>query len=443
MLNMNLDHIHRSMDGRFVPKRLRIDQNDSDESESDDGGFLPHRRRSTVILPCCQPMATYANQFAIMSTANCPTLRYANRMVPPQQHLLRTVVPIEYHHNRPTYQNLNTIRRMMPPRTAYQSPHTPGKLSRIVSSSPAVPNSSINSTIRSPHTTYFSDLSSVQQPSSVERSISHPRSNISQLRYLQERYAQELPSLRAIHEEKQRMAQGFVPLQIELHSPSLRQYHEYRQQSHMPIVQQQRQRRFLPRFVRTGPHMAEFASPISHLRPIEASPESQTSSSGFGSKNTSTQHNHSSQSEQIREWREVPPYRPPPQYHTNWTDLTDSSSSYTMEHWMGLINRMNGDSINVPKAVDVGSVDGHYEFDPSTPTPSASTPTGARDDLFIDHHHQFTTAALMHTQSLQPHQRKRVSKYDNIEARVQAMKEEFNAYRQRQAMQQHSNISAC
>lgn len=49
--------------------------------------------------------------------------------------------------------------------------------------------------------------------------------------------------------------------------------------------------------------------------------------------------------------------------------------------------------------------------------------------------HQFTTTALMHTQSLQPYQRKRVSKYDNIEARVQAMKEEFHAYRQRQAMQ--------
>lgn len=441
-MNMNLDHIQRSMDGRFVPKRICIDQNDSDGSESDDGGFLPHRRRQTILLPCCQPMATYANQLAIMSNANCPSLRFVQQMRPTQQHLLRTVVPIEYH-NRPTYQDLNSLRRMMPP-SAYLSPQTSTRLSRIVSSSPAVQNSSINSTIRSPHTTYFSDLSSVQQPSSVERSISHPRSNISQLRYLQERYAQELPSLHAIHEEKQRMAQGFVPLQIELHSPSLRQYHEYRQHSHMPIVQQ-RQRRFLPRFIRTGPQTSEFTSPISHLRPIEASPESQTSSSGFGSKNTSTQHNHSSQSDHIREWREVPPYRPPPQYHTNWTDLTDSSSSYTMEHWMGLINRMNGDSINVPKAVDVGSVDGHYEFDPSTPTPSASTPTGTRDDLFItDHsHHQFTTAALMHTQSLQPHQRKRVSKYDNIEARVQAMKEEFHTYRQRQAMQQHANISAC
>lgn len=438
-MNMNLDHINRSMDGRFVSKRLRTDQNDSDGSESDDGGFLSYRKRQTI-LPCCQPMATYANQLALMSTANCPSLRYATQMPHTQQHLLRTVVPIECH-NRPTYQNLNSIRRLMP-RSAHLSPQTPSRLSRIVSSSPAVQHSSIDSTLRSPHTTYFSDLSSVQQPSSVERSLSHPRSNISQLRYLQERYAQELPSLRAIHEEKQRMAQGFVPLQIELHSPSLHQYHEYRQQSHMPIVQQ-RQRRSLPRFARSGSNTGEFASPISHLRPIEASPESQTSSSGFGSKNTSTQHNHSSQSEHIREWREVPPYRPPPQYHTNWTDLTDTSSSYTMEHWMGLINGMNGDSISAPKAVDVGSVDGHYEFDPSTPTPSASTPTGARDDLFIDRSHQFTTAALMHTQSLQPHQRKRVAKYDNIEARVQAMMEEFHAYRQRQAIQHHSNISAC
>lgn len=41
----------------------------------------------------------------------------------------------------------------------------------------------------------------------------------------------------------------------------------------------------------------------------------------------------------------------------------------------------------------------------------------------------------MHTQSLIPIQRKRTTlkQNDNIEARVQAMKEEFNAYRKRQA----------
>lgn len=98
--------------------------------------------------------------------------------------------------------------------------------------------------------------------------------------------------------------------------------------------------------------------------------------------------------------------------------------------------------------VDVGSVDGHYEFDPATatPTPTASTPTGAlRDDLFsstrdlVSPNSQFT---LLQTQSLQPYQRKRVSKYENMEARVQAMKEEFYAYRKRQAMQMQQHPAA-
>lgn len=125
-----------------------------------------------------------------------------------------------------------------------------------------------------------------------------------------------------------------------------------------------------------------------------------------------------------------------------------------MEHWVDLIRQMSGDSYlasenhtSEAKAVDVGSVDGHYEFDPATPTPTASTPTGAtRDDLLLSTRDlvlpqsQFT---LLQTQSLQPYQRKRVSKYENMEARVQAMKEEFYAYRKRQAMQmqQHSTTA--
>lgn len=495
---MNLDHIHQSMNGQhhIVCNDLQALQrptivNNNDDSDSDDGGFLPHRSRRAM-MHCCRPIISYANQFGtivqppFIITGQQLPLHYVNQMrstaklvapttaaaattstmprpkssklttiamvhtsQPHQQNLLQTV-DVE-HENRPMYQNISSLRRMMRSEQQPLSLQTPSRTSRIVSSSPATADSSV----RSPQATFFSDLSSVQQPSSIDRTFSSPPSNVSHLRYLQERYAQELPSLRAIHEEKQRMVQGFVPLQVELHSPSLRQYHEYRQQSHLPIVQRNRARAH-----RSGQRIIDVISPARHFSVIETSPESQTSSSGFGSKNTSTQPN-SSHSDRTRDFRQLPPYRSPPRYNqaisTHWSEISaendeedDEDTPYTMEHWLELINRLNADSTaGRPKAVDVGSVDGHYEFDPSTPTPSASTPTGTRDDMFIDHSHhhphQFNTATLMHTQSLQPYQRKRVSKYDNIEARVQAMKEEFHSYRKRQAMQ-NSDVgleSAC
>lgn len=123
-----------------------------------------------------------------------------------------------------------------------------------------------------------------------------------------------------------------------------------------------------------------------------------------------------------------------------------------MDHWLELIQHMSGNRYllsDTPiasdsKAVDVGSVDLHYEFD-QTPTPSASTPTrGTQDDILImsrDLTATPFTSALLQTHSLQPYQRKRISKYDNIEARVQAMKEEFHEYRKRQAMQSQRNSS--
>lgn len=127
-------------------------------------------------------------------------------------------------------------------------------------------------------------------------------------------------------------------------------------------------------------------------------------------------------------------------------------SPYTMDQWLDLFQQMPGNRFlladtpiaSEAKAVDVGSVDLHYEFD-QTPTPSASTPTrGTQDDIMIMSRDltatPFTTA-LLQTHSLQPYQRKRASKYDNIEARVQAMKEEFHEYRKRQALQSQRNSS--
>lgn len=320
---------------------------------------------------------------------------------------------------------------------------------------------------------YFSDLSSVQ-PSSAERSYPTPQSGFSQLRTVHERYAQELPSLRAIHEEKRRMALGFVPLSIQMHSPSWRHPQPQPHSGGHGVggVAGRQRTRLLPRYARMARSAPDLGSPLSHhMRVIEASPESRSSSSGFGSKNTSTQQNQSSHSGSTNEWRYLPPYRPPPpapqqllqqqqqqqqaqqqtahhryqmhhhHYHhhplaggtqTAAVAAAATTPPYSMGHWLELITRLNAASENanlhINKAVDVGSVDGHYEFDPSTPTPTASTPTGPRDDV--------AAAAAMGTfhQVTSLPQRKRVSRYENIESRVQAMKEEFYAYRKRQAM---------
>lgn len=238
----------------------------------------------------------------------------------------------------------------------------------------------------------------------------------------------------------------------------------------------------MPRYARMARSAPDLSPQLNTaMRITETSPESRSSSSGFGSKNTSTQNNQSSQSGSTKEWRSLPPYRPPPPppiyYHPQQPiihhqapqpqnlkypdakrkhpDVFHESPSYNMDPWLELINQMNAAHVHSPtKAVDVGSVDGHYEFDPATPTPTASTPTGPRDEQ------QFMTATATSvsdsarlrsqrsdwlvdiptsdTQALMPFQRKRGSKNDNIEARVQAMKEEFNAYRKRQATRQNA-----
>lgn len=497
MITKNIDQIHRSSDGKFVisydsdieiyrPASATV----SNSSESDDGGFLPRATKTRTSWR--RPLVSYPSEQSFAPIT--PTARRAsfNGLLridndQPPQSLLQTV-PIEHHAIPPTYQNINSLGRSST-RNVIFSPQTPSRVSRIISSSPAASSQMANSTILSPQAMYFSDLSSVLQPSTGDRSFPTPQNtNISQLRMLQERYSQELPSLRAIHEETRRMAQNFVPLQLQLHSPSLRypqnvpyaqiqhtpsQYqmhhdpyhhyhaHHHQQQQQQPLVHQRPKSKLLPRHVRLARSAPELGSPnAGYLNAtmhniVDTSPQSRSSSSGFGSKNTSQTHpNQSSRSESTNEWRYLPPYRPPPQpqyyyypntYMQNLDTSTASqhSSPYTIDNWLDLINRLNssGEPIGQQqKAVDVGSVDGHYEFDPATPT--ASTPTGGpRDDLLIDNNQQFTT--LLHTQSLQPYQRKRVSKYENIEARVQAMKEEFYAYRKRQAtqMQQSTNVS--
>lgn len=482
MISKNIDQIHRSTDGRFIityGSDIEISRpqsaTGSNSSESDDGGFLP-RQTGKMRTSWRRPLVSYPSEMSFAPVT--PTPRRAShdgllRIGSGNEQQLLQIVPVELHPIPPTYQNIDSLDRSAM-RHTLPYPHTPSRVSRIVSSSPAVssPMAQHSSTILSPQTMYFSDLSSVLQASSRDRSFPTPQhSNISQLRLLQERYAQELPSLRAIHEETQRMAQ-YPHAQMLLHTPSqyllpnsyYQSHHHINYGQQQPLVHQRPKSRLLPRHVRMARSAPELGLPhVSYIdTTMEASPESQSSSSGFGSRNTShAQHNQSTRSgistnSQQPNVRNLPPYRPPPQplyyyYPYDASSTSQHSSPYTMDQWVDLIRHMSSDGQlasdnNRTKSVDVGSVDGHYEFDPATPTPTGSTPTGAtRDDLLlsardlVSPNSHFT---LLQTQSLQPYQRKRVSKYENMEARVQAMKEEFYAYRKRQAMQMQQHPAA-
>lgn len=136
--------------------------------------------------------------------------------------------------------------------------------------------------------------------------------------------------------------------------------------------------------VRPAPRHSR-SRPLSELPPPphEASPESRSSSSGFGSKNASSQHNRSSRTGSLAEWR-PPPYRPPPPAPPP---------------------RPGSGEVG-----DAGSVDVHYEWDRATRTPTPSTPERTRA---------------------------RPSR-DDVEARVRAMKEEFLEFRKRQALRRRS-----
>lgn len=260
--------------------------------------------------------------------------------------------------------------------------------SQIHSSSPAVPG-----VVSSPP--YFSDLSSVH-PSSAEKSISMPRSY--------DRYFHTLPRLHAISEENTR----FVPVHVP--TPDGHFYQNF------PLPPEFRSRHVpISRSKRSLPDSFPLLNIAQHF--IDTSP---SDSSGFGSKNTSSQLQSSSHSSGVLpELRLLPPYRPPPAPVTNRYRAVQSPTQYSMSHWLELISRLR--ATNDPKRkwankeFDVGSVDGHYEFDPSTP--SICTPTGL----------EFTESLFT---------RKRSLRFDNIDARVQAMKEEFNAWRQSQERHQ-------
>lgn len=455
----NLQEIHRSTDGKFIvsdvdtvdgvvveSKRNSIG---SQYSSSDDGGFLSRRGQSGR-SSWRRPLVTCPSQLSFRSDGSGQSRLFGFN-------LLRTVPQIHHPPSRPITENLhiNTISANVPAPMISSSLYTPSRVSRVHASSPATSSPLAVNSPWSP--LYFSDLSSVH-PSSAERSL------LEQNRYQRQqqsqftpsssrtaRYINELPALRMLHEETHRMTHGFIPVHVP--SPPIRSYYanvgphlyQSQHQSHgyRPRV------RIFPRFsrmMRSAP--PELSSPVLNLNInstfnlMEQSPESQSSSSGFGSKNTSSQQNQSSQSGGTNEWRYLPPYRPPPPApQLTMSPHHSPSSPYSMSHWLELITRLNSATEgNFPKSVDVGSVDGHYEFDPSTPTPTASTPTG-RDDAQLSQ----ALAGNIPSDLFGTQRKQRNTRYDNIDARVQAMKEEFYAFRKRQAMKRGGIVleSAC
>lgn len=379
----SLARISRAADGRFVlvdsVSSLRPDS-PSNASSSDDGGFLP-RRGVRNRASWRRPLVGYPSQLSLRSDASGQSARGMANYILTQQRIQQQVP-------------------LRPIPTIY-SPATP----KFQSSSPATSSG----LLLSPWTPlYFSDLSSVRYTSSGERSYPTPP-GFMQLKSVHERYSQELPSLRAIHEEHQ----GFIPV------------HPIRDNPRMVLQPRQRTSRLLP------PRHARLARSAPELDHLDRSPESRSSSSGFGSKNTSQQNQSSHSGSTFNEWR-LPPYRPPPPPPAS---ILPSPPPPLVGHWLELASSSPSASDHLHKAVDVGSVDGHYEFDPSTPTPTPSTPTGSRDV-------ELDTGPGPPTRKSYSTLR---SRYDNIDARVQAMKEEFNEFRKRQANRRRSHEleSAC
>lgn len=463
----NLQHIHRSTDGRFVlagvddidgimveSKRNSIG---SQYSSSDDGGFLMRVGPRTSWR---RPLVTCPSQLSFRSEHSGGFFGGFNF----GRNLIRTMPQIhEMHQSRPITENLhiNTVSANVPGPMISSSLYTPSRVSRVHASSPATSSPLAVNSPWSP--LYFSDLSSVH-PSSAERSFPQGQQRAQSLftpnsthqrSFRTARYINELPSLRTLHDETRRMTQGFIPVQIP--SPPMRSYyanvgpHIYQhqtQQGYRPRA------RLWPRSNRLRTVPLDLSSPMLNMNPsfhlLEQSPESHSSSSGFGSKNTSSHQNQSSQSGGTNDWRYLPPYRAPPpapqtlsksssaqgqHHHHHYHHGPNSPSSpYNMGHWLELITRLNAAAMpdgSGPKAVDVGSVDGHYEFDPATPTPTASTPTG-RDES--------TAVAVIE----QPSQHRKRSRFE-IDDRVQKMKEEFYAFRKRQAIKRAGIVleSAC
>lgn len=184
----------------------------------------------------------------------------------------------------------------------------------------------------------------------------------------------------------------------------------------------------------------------------ERSPESRSSSSGFGSKNTSSLHPNDWSGGSSRTvaapppppspHQLLPPYKPPPPAPAPPSSLS-SSLFYANDRWMDLAAPAVPSSSLSPSSSRASpkplSVDDQYEFDPifpvsPTPTDVTAVMATARNTPLMQ-----SSAAIVGVATPSPSSRSRTptqlkkAKYDNVEARLQAMKEEFYAYKRRQA----------
>ncbi|KAJ8895882.1 hypothetical protein PR048_001222 [Dryococelus australis] len=409
----SLGRIHRAPDGRFVLVDSSLSGSiGSSTSSSDDGGFLSRRRASWR-----RPLVGYPSQLSLRSQASGESTlaAFLGRFSPPPPILVPAI---------------------------YSAPPPLRPAPRLQASSPVTPGWSPSYN--------FSDLSSVRQTgSSVDRSRPTPPSYV-QLQSVHERYSQELPSLRAIHEESWQRHHPLPPPPLFLPpvhplvaaSPPRVRIPQPRPVPWVPdgfptSSSHARARvtaRLLPRHAKHARSAPELSSDLL----METSP---SSSSGFGSKNTSSQQNQSSQSGSTSaEWR-LPPYRPPPPPpppHPATIHQLLTRPPPLLGPWLEFAAanfRPPSPPHSEPiKPLDI-SVDGHYEFDPIFPL----TPLGRHpDDRGISDSEVYSTSPF-------PTRTKRPSKYDNIEARVQAMKEEFHEFRKRQAKRRRSEEleSAC
>ncbi|XP_071454778.1 protein turtle-like isoform X2 [Hetaerina americana] len=197
-----LNRISRAPDGRFV-----VDAS----SSSDEGGFIPRpswrRPRPRPIFPRPRPLPLVApgsppfdGRASLRSDGSGESCLIARRV--PRHHLLSHPGPSVI--SQPVGPPMITV-----PATIY-TPHfrasSPGPMAAVT---PQAAGGDLWFTPTPVHN--FSDLSSVRQASSVERSLpttAATHSGLSglnsSLRSVHARYAQELPSLRAIHEENGR-----------------------------------------------------------------------------------------------------------------------------------------------------------------------------------------------------------------------------------------------
>ncbi|XP_069675343.1 protein turtle isoform X5 [Periplaneta americana] len=481
----SLGRISRAADGRFVlADSSHSSAANSVTSSSDDGGFLPRRGRRRASWR--RPLVGYPSQLSLRSDGSGES-GVGGGLTTILDALGGRSSPPRYHHHLP----------LVP--TIYSPP--PAPTPRFRASSPATPGSLLT-TAWSPSYNY-SDLSSVPQLSSVERSLptgstfntATPPSYL-QLRTVHERYSQELPSLRAIHEESSRWQQRqqqqrtrtetypptttphlvTSPLFLPVHPLATSSPPRVRIPPPRPALPwaedlapqhpghgtgtmaTARPRARLPprhaRHARSAPELADAEHQDGLL--METSP---SSSSGFGSKNTSQQNQSSQSGSTSAEWR-LPPYRPPPPppppppLRPSHPPAPPPLVGHWLEFTAGLQDTSPPHSepgrLRSSKPLDA-SVDDHYEFDTvfaATPTPS--TPTGVRtapprQRLGSGGEDRGISDSEIYSASFYPPRPKRPSKYDNIEARVQAMKEEFHEFRKRQAKRRRSEEleSAC